>query len=1070
MQGPIIYKSSAGSGKTYNLVSEYLRLVIPDPWRYKHILAITFTNKATEEMKSRIVQALFRLANLTEEQQEQDAQYQMLQQVLVQQGKEQLSVQQQAQKALSLILNDYGSFSVSTIESFMQRIIRSFTRELNIQLGYEIEMKQDVVLNSIVDAVLMEAGQKQTLTRLFQGFIDQKLEEEKSWHVEIDVKKLGRELFQEQFQELSIQSGEETDPLETTLSFDSRLWAIRKNFENGMRDISRKALALIQRYGLSVEDFFRKSSGPAGYLYRIGQAGKVDRYKPNSYAMQAYHQPEKWYTKSAAAPLRAQIEAVVANGLGDLLAEAIHLYESQSMAYTSAIEVHKTLYSFGLIHELEKQLKHYRRENNLLLISDTNFLLGSIIRGQEDAPFIFEKVGTRYQYYLLDEFQDTSNMQWENLFPLIADALAQGTGALMVGDVKQSIYRWRNGNMRLLMDGAEKRLLELGQSIQLQHLTHNWRTAKAVVAFNNQFFRRASQALSQQFEQEDHEQIFIRAYETVEQQAQKSNIEGYVRIEAFPGRKPKDPPETPSWQELAMQRCLEIINELKADGFEGKDIMLLVRRNREGIAIAEYLQQHEVKVNSAESLLVASHPGVQLLTAALKHLQNESNPVAAAAVRYYHARMQQQRQIDHQVFGHTQKIVEHFDAQKDALRKLPLYACVQRLQHIFPKLAEPNAYVQGFLEAVHSYCSSQDTSISGFLDWWEAEKQTRAIAGTSDPDAVQIMTIHKAKGLEFPVVILPFAEWNMPPDSRDIIWVKSPRLSPYQAFEYIPLQPSGKLEETYFRHEYQQELIMSYLDNLNLLYVAFTRPQYRLYVLTKAQEPPKNGIKSISHLLATVATPRQLNGNFLQEAPLLFETGSPHKISPKPTEGADIAGKQVFTLSEHPQTDIDLNQVVGIRYSSNRFVKSDILTRQERITAGELLHEALAHLRTPQELEPALEKLLHKGYLTPQQLPTLKAQLRQVVSHPLAAGWYDGSWEVRNECEIITHRGEVLRPDRIMLKDQLALVVDYKSGQENPRHHRQVKGYMQALKEMGYSTVKGYVYYIRSGEIVEVQL
>lgn len=1068
MEGLTIYKSSAGSGKTFTLVLEYIKLLIPNPYRYRNILAITFTNKATDEMKRRILQALGRLATLPSAELAQDGQYRLLREHLQAQGQGEVDVQANARLALSLILNDYGNFSVSTIESFMQRVIRSFTRELNIQLGFEVEMKQDVVLERMVDELLAEVGQPSTreVTRLLEGFVDRKLEEEKSWQVGHDIKQLGRELFQEQFQQLLV-SHPQQNKIEQTLALDKALWAIRRGFEQRMQRIAERARSLMEEEGLSVEDFMRKAIGPMGYLLRMIDPEKPEAYVPNRYAYQAYEEPEKWATKRA--PRREAVEVAVARGLGDLLAEAIHQYEAGWQAYQSAVQVLQSLHSFGLVHELERLLKNYRKENNQLLISDTNFLLGNLIQGQ-DVPFVFEKVGTRYQHYLLDEFQDTSDMQWRNLFPLLEDSLAQGQGSLLVGDVKQSIYRWRNGNMRLLMEGVEQQVGERGQGIRLQELRQNWRTAPDIVRFNNALFRLLAQHLSEQFEAQGWEALFEKAYASVEQQARKTELPGQVEVSFFPGKARTDPPDTPSWEELAQERCLEIIRSLLDHGFRGNEIALLLRRNSEGIRLAEYLQKAGISVSSSESLLVANHPTVMFLAAVLRYLNNEGDQVARAAVGRFHALLEKQ------VLGHEQlaRLLAGEDAwlaDRDALRRMPVYECVEALLDRFPALkTTANAYLHGFLEAVYQFSVTEDASLSGFLAWWETERKKLAVAGSTDAHAVQVMTIHKAKGLEFPVVILPFADWPMGTNHRDILWVPAPDASPYEAFPFIPVHPSKKLADTYFRLPYLQEEVMSYLDNLNLLYVACTRPKYRLYVLTKQHTAKSTSSFSSVH---------KLLHEFVPKLPLPLEEVSPQRWTLGTAAGkeqllrlsgeAAPASEEEETIAPGWDTFTSWNEAIKIRYSSNRFVGLDIQERQERISVGELLHEALASVKTHDDLPRAVEQLVLKGYLQADQRAWMQQQLLRITSLSAVADWYEGSWQVRNEADIILEGGQVLRPDRVMLREGRAVVVDYKSGKASDRYARQLRTYMGALKQMGYEQVEGYLYYLNLEKVQQIE-
>ncbi|MCB0855847.1 MAG: hypothetical protein KDD63_26680, partial [Bacteroidetes bacterium] len=365
---------------------------------------------------------------------------------------------------------------------------------------------------------------------------------------------------------------------------------------------------------------------------------------------------------------------------------------------------------------------------------------------------------------------------------------------------------------------------------------------------------------------DEDEQIFIKAYEAVNQHPQKTKFPGYVSLEFFQDRSRNDPPETPGWREQALEHCYEIVTELKNAGYEGREITFLVRKNADGMEVAEFLQKKQIKVVSAESLLVVSDKRVLLLQALLQHLNHEQDPVVKAALAYYYALVVEGKDGDHELFSLDRENVlsAEFENNKPALRKLPVYECLERLIGLFPVLAIPNAYVQGFMDAVLEYSTNNDASISGFLQWWEEIKTSRAIASAPEPEAVQIMTIHKSKGLEFPIVILPFAEWDMEPNNNDVLWVK-PDHQPYEKMSYLPVKTSQSLLQTYFEREYAEERLMSYLDNLNLLYVAFTRPEFRLYVLTKQKGSSTKDMKKVSSLIGELVEARVLDGEFSDE-------------------------------------------------------------------------------------------------------------------------------------------------------------------------------------------------------------
>ncbi len=1064
MSGLTIFKSSAGSGKTFTLVKSYLQIVIRNPWDYRHVLAITFTNKATEEMKARIIGALSELASADPESLRKNAYYRDLDQYLkAEEPEKEYDIAAQARKVLNLILNDYSNFSVSTIESFFQRIVRAFTRELNIPLGFEIEMQQDLVLERIVDDVFLEIGRNQDLTRLLTGFVERNLDEERSWNIHLEIKKLADQVFKEKYQRLLVQYPEEdAQKIDRTLELVKTLQGLRAKFENFLRNKAQKALDLLAAHHLSPADFKYGEGGSIPlYFHRVLNKGDFD---PKSRATNAILEDKnEWYT--AKAERKDDIEGALQAGLKGILEEMVLFYEKQKAEYNSAIQVLRTLHTFGLLHDLQQKLAEYRREHNQLIISDTAYLIKEIINSQYDTPFIYEKVGSRYSYYLIDEFQDTSDMQWHNLLPLVLEALGQGKGGLLVGDVKQSIYRWRNGNMELLMRLVEAEIKSRNQQVEVEDLNKNWRTGAEIVRFNNAFFEQAADLMAAEFEGEMGYYI-QQAYEGASQIPQRA-FPAYVDVRLLGQDEEKD------WKEEALEYCLDLIQKLKTEGFQGGEITFLVRRNQEGVLLAEYLQQHHQKVISAESLLVANHPKVILLLSFLQVLHDDQNPIFRASLAYYYQRLiEPETVIGHESFVHTRPFPPAFMGKMSQLRQLPVYECVERLLHYFPVLGEPNAYVQGFLDQVLRYSSTEDASISGFLEYWEDIRHKSAIASAPDPDAVQIMTIHKAKGLEFPVVVVPFANWDMGPSTRDFIWVEDLQAPAFVDFSFLPVPISSQLNNTHFAEAYEQEKLLSYLDNLNLLYVALTRPELRLYLLSvydkqKDRNTKKRKLSRLDQLINAILDQEQIEGSYNQER-THFQYG---KAVPR----QEIQHKQIVASEEgitvlqaNTRPHDNWNEAVKVRYSSNRYLPADILTRTERISIGELLHHALSFVEAAKDVPQAVDRMIGKGYLNPQQREALEDQLTQVVTNTAAANWYDGSWEVRNEAEIIQSRGNILRPDRVMIKGGRAIVVDYKTGQVSDRYPAQVQTYMQALRAMKYSQVEGYLYYLNLGLIEPV--
>lgn len=1083
-----LYKSSAGSGKTHTLVLEYLKIVLAKPEIFRNILAVTFTNKATDEMKSRIISALSDLSTQTDQELTNNPLFHSLDQyfssseVKLSPG---FSIRRNARRALSLVLNDYSNFSVSTIESFFQRILRAFARELNIPIGYNVETKNSWVLDRLVDDVLLDVGKKEKLTRILSRFVDRNLEEEKTWNLEGYIREVGQEIFKEKFQHLDNErernADREEDPIAKTLELAQKIWAIRQKFERNMETLARQGVEQIKAHGLSREDFAYGKSGVANYFYKVldKKQSVTKKYEPTARARKANEDENAWYTKSS--EKIDQILGCVQGGLGDTLDEMIGLWEKDFSAYNTALQASQSVFSFGLLAELKDKLTAYRKENGQLIISDTGLLLQKVIKDPFNAPFIYEKVGTRFQHFLLDEFQDTSNMQWGNILPLLAESLAYANFSMLVGDAKQSIYRWRNGNMELLLKEVEQDISRMvHQSVQIESLSNNWRTASEIVEFNNWFFDAAAASLAEELNDPAFSEMLVAAYGEVGQHPKRDKFPGYVSVE-FLADPPRGNAEAPKWEEQAEQKCMELIWQLQEEGFKPHEITLLVRNNIHGTRLATFLQRESVrqgsliKVVSADSLLISSDPKVQFLHALLQYLNYESNEVNSAALSYYFYQVVEGEGSHNAVFLHfKEQLIPIFEKQKDELRRKSVYECVELLCNIFDPLLEANAYVQGFKDAVLGYASENDPGISSFLEWWETEKYTRAIASAVSQDAVQIMTIHKSKGLEFPVVILPFAEWEMPPKSRGYLWVK-PQKAPYDSFDFFPMKLSSQLEKSAFSEAYKKEEQSSYLDNLNLLYVSLTRPKYRLYLFSKSPSS-KNGkitqpkdYKMVSKLLYKTLTERAIEGIQVVEGTIFTYGKAISREEIRKIEGdKESELGEPIRMKRNDESIPDWNDMLRVKFSSNRFLNTEIRKRDAVINRGELLHEALAYIETAGDVNQAIERLLLKGMIGQTEKAKLGQDLHKVVNNPKVQHWYDGTRGIKNEGEIILANGEVLRPDRVMIEQNKAIVVDYKSGKPNSKYGKQMNTYMQALLELGYQEVEGYLYYILRGVVEKI--
>lgn len=1060
MSDIIIFKSSAGSGKTYTLVKEYLLLLLPEPRNYKHILAITFTNKATEEMKSRIIQTLTRLATWDDTRLQGEPFFQDLSQAFAGRSQTLDSIPNQAKLALSYILSDYANFSIFTIESFFQKILRGFSRELNIPFGYEIEMKHDLVFNTIYGDILLEIRENPSLSRLLLEYLESNLDQEKGWDIRHAIERLGSELFKEKFQQAYSNYRFEENHTELTLQLARNIQAYRKEFESSVYTLALEGLALIDTAGLQISDFYHRDKGPAGYLAKIKHQMEAPKSleAPHSYARKVAESTDysAWYSKTTKPALRAQIEAVAHKGLHVLMKKIVDTFDSSFPTYQALIQLSRTIYSFGLIYDLRKKLMEYRKENNQLIISDTASLLNLVVKGT-DTPFIYERVSNWYKYYLIDEFQDTSDLQWDNIFPLIADSAARGYNNLIVGDVKQSIYRWRNGNMQLLMYQVQDDLKEkLGISAEVRLLSNNWRSAPEIVQFNNAFFTVGVSLLKGQFEP-PYTALWDSAYEHISQDVQRKDKLGYVSVSFIPVNESSDAEEEiVDWKVQSMSRTLDIIQQLLSTGVAGGDIVLLVRKNFDGVLLANFLQSEGIKVISSESLLLAYNPAIILTAALLEFLVDNTNQISLAKIQYYYRLLHTETEVGHDDWLEApagSSLALFFD-QIPSLRRLPVYECIERIMGMFSALQQADAYTLGFLSAALEYSRRYDGNISGFLAWWTEQKDKLAISTSPDPGAVQIITIHKAKGLEFPIVIMPFAEWQLVPDQRDLLWLDPPELEALQQVPYLPVFVSSKLDQSVYKEEYRKEHLLTYLDNVNLLYVAFTRAIDRLYAI--APLPKAAGkdpsIRKLSELLWDTVSGLEV-GSF--DADTLSYTFGHTDLAQQAVKKAEP-----LLLDYRKRADTNWMPALRLRKEAPPYL-------QDEINLGLLCHEALGLIKTFDDLPQAVEKMVLKGAISVSEKETFTEKMRETLFHHTASSWYTGDWIVKNEAEILGGSGRIFRPDRVMIKGDTAVVVDYKSGVKNPEHIGQVQDYIALLQTMGYPQVKGYLYYL-GREVVEV--
>ncbi|HEY3249810.1 MAG TPA: UvrD-helicase domain-containing protein, partial [Ignavibacteria bacterium] len=970
MKNFLIYRSSAGSGKTYTLVKEYLKLVLSDPEGYKNTLAVTFTNKAAEEMKSRIIQSLILLSQDKEPE---------LKKILTNEGVK-ADIALASNDVLTRILHNYSYFSVSTFDSFFLRVVRSFARDLRLHPGYTIEIETDMVLDKVVDEVFDMIGEDKKLTRYMTEYIFQNIDEDKGWQLERNIKNLAKEIFRERYLE---KAGNLLDSRDEINEFGSTLFSIKKDFENNMQTWAQQACEIIKTNGLNAWDFKHKDKGVTSYLTKMANPKNyVKIQKLTKRAKDTAMGLEEWCLPGSLK--KKIIDKAVNEGLGKLLSDMVNCHETNLKKYMTARVLLKTIYTIGIFADIIDKIKLYRDENKVFLISDLNNILKNVIT-EGSSPFVYEMIGSYYKNFLVDEFQDTSEFQWHNLLPLILNSLSEQNFSMVVGDVKQSIYRWRNGNMMLLLRGIEADLSQFSDIIKKENLGINYRSKSEIVEFNNYLFKKVSDTFAQETDTGNSE-IITEAYNEIKQEYKENNTGGYIRVEFIPNTKPSmiEQPEadqkTPF--EIAGERMVEIINQLVKEGIKARDIMVLSRRVADIREAAMLITKVGYNVVSEESLLLTNSPKVKLLTSLFKYIIDRKNRFAKKGALYNYVLLIKQDEVEaEKVFRHS--VEDNFfvslmprelfssvsDEKLDPnLYRLGLYELTETLIRIFELNKQPDLYLTRFLDVILEFITIHSQDVTSFLTWWEENNKNYCIVVPEQENAIRAMTIHKAKGLQSPIVIIPYANWDT--EMMDYFWASS-SASPFDKSSAYLVRGSRDLKESYFEEDYSSEFVMTKLDNLNLMYVAFTRAAERLYVIS----PERNiYIKDINKYLTGFFN----SDGWLQKHKTgenIYEFGLPGKISAaeKQTKTEIINAPAITASDFHNRIVIKpVHENISLEYAESY---------QTAHYRGIILHKALSLIRTKKDVPGAVAKLAAQGLIEKNKTQEFEKEITGIIEH-----------------------------------------------------------------------------------------
>jgi len=1077
-----IYKASAGSGKTYTLTKEYLFLLYAEPSNYRQTLAVTFTNKATAEMKHRILEKLFQIASNKSNDYVDDlcSTFKL----------SETDVRKRARIYLSHLLHDFSNFSVSTIDSFFQRIIRSFAREAGLDSSFKIELNTNKILQKAIDHLLMKVDlpENKKLKEWLILFAEQKLNLGKHWSLKTDLNKLGAELFNEivQFNNQSIHNL--YDDSDTLANYLKSINAIIKDFEDKIKTIGNESCDAIKKIGLEFEDFYYKGAGTSKYFDKLRNLTDITPDK-NKRVLTLIDEPTKWGRKDNSAQTASQIDEIYPL-LNKNLKQALHIIEQDHEKYITALLIKQNYFALGIINQISEEIKQICRDESLFLIADASNFLNKII-DQNDTPFIYEKIGTHINNYMIDEFQDTSKLQWNNFKPLIEHSLSTANKSLIVGDVKQSIYRWRNSDWNLLNSEIMHDF-----NYNLNTLDYNYRSAANVIKFNNTIFSHGviflQNAFNTVFENklnteepyaDDLKQKIINAYSSVHQHIGASNLDsgGNVQVN-FIAKK-----EEENYTEQMLPRLTEAIFNAKENGFDYKDICILVRKKGEGEIVTKSLLSGEyapngepIPVISNESLFLSSSNAIRFIVAQVKYLQNTDNKIIRSEIILLKNLLFNDSNELQQEIGQFLNDSDDQDSWIDTLltqKQKPLLELVEYLVNQLPTAVktEQGSFLQAFINCTNQFIADAYPNISAFIEWWDDKGISESVAIPEEQDAIKVMTIHKSKGLEFEVVLLPFCNWPLDAEIKSgTIWC-APKTEPFNNIKLLPLNYTSKLQDSIFKQEYFTELLYQYVDSINMLYVAFTRACKSL--ITFSNKPTdtafKKGLNSIADLLYfTINNSSALHTEDDEKVALneYFDTES---------IAFNYGELKMQASSHHTESEITTQKLepfnnrlledgeISIKRNGDQYFNTDGTT--SKVDYGKIMHSAFEYIQTKEDISFALDKLVFEGKINHTEKQNLTVEIENLLNKAEVSEWFNGANEIKNEVDILA-KNSTARPDRVVIAKDKTYVIDYKFGElEDASHTKQVLFYIQQLNKMGYKNVIGYIWYISLDKITEVK-
>ena len=1049
-----ILKASAGSGKTYKLAYEYVKNVISQPMSYRNILAVTFTNKATTEMKNRILDEIENICNndgFINSFSEELANTEFGENLSQDQLRDKII--RNAKIAQKNILHDYSNFSVMTIDKFFQKIFRAFCKELGIDNSFNIGLNNSYFLSLALDRIIDNYQYDEKLNKLINSILNSRLEDGKTYNFKNDLLKIAGNIFSKEFDRNLY-----LDNLDEIENFFEHIKLFQKEITTTLKQKASTLLNEIDKFSLQATDFYQGRNGLYPYVTKTSK-GNFQKY--NSYIAKMLDVNFKWSSAKGKAD-------DYKHNLHPLLIDLTEYWDSNKTTLQSSEAVLTYHKEFMVLIFIAKELDEVCRTNNTLLLSSSVKLITSLINSN-DAPYIYEKIGNKYDILMIDEFQDTSADQWSNFVPLVQNSISllddTKTSVTLVGDVKQSIYMWRGGDWKIFEYEVPKSISR--EVTDYEILDTNWRSYTNIVNFNNMFIRslvsiindntnsqidnfRADQNISQEFH-DKYKEIYSTIYTGLEQKVspKAKGTSGYIEVYNYDDKG------------LNLDKCIEIIEDSQQRGFQPRDIVILVRRKKDIPVITNFITTYKNSDNAKENVSyeMMSKDGLLL----------KNSPIVLFFIACYTLAIKPLDMVSAAIVNNIAIGELNPDLSEeiiDTIQQLNKVSMNESFEIIFNKFnlidkKDDIAYIQAIHDKIIEFAGGVYSDIQQFLELWKVEGQTWGVQLPAQQNAIRIETIHAVKGLEFDVVIVPYCDWGLR-GKKDTLWAESTDAK-FSPFGKIITKEVKELLNSSFAENYVKNDILESIESFNILYVALTRATKELYIMVRSTSN-SNLRKYIDSSFEVSEDKVKIiadNTNLLIGA----NDNDTYKFGLKVSSDCQEIPQDF--ISNYPSSDY--KDRLMMRTSTEKYFDEN--NQMDIRKLGILKHKVLEGIITFEDIPNVLSIMEQQGTISSEIRQELQQNLSISIENSIIAKYFEIGWNVRNENSILFHDGEtmqVYRPDRVVTQEQTAIVIDYKFGKESRSHIKQIENYKQLLREIGYANVLGYVWYIEQDKVIAV--